>query len=136
MVPPSHSRISRFHGWLAGHPGRVLTGALLVLIVAGALAMRLELRTAFSELLPSNDPGVVALTRMQKRMGDLSLLLIGIRSPDYEANLRYAEALTQKLRAQPPNVVSDGDLPREGRARLLRAQQVALRVGGRPRVHP
>ena len=43
---------------------------------------------------------------MQKRMGDLSLLLIGIRSPDYQANLRYAEALTQKLRAQPPTVVS------------------------------
>ena len=38
-------------------------------------------------------------------MGDLSLLLIGIRSPDHEANLRYAEALTQKLRALPPTVV-------------------------------
>jgi preprotein translocase subunit SecF len=70
------------------------------------LAWRLKLRTAFTELLPSDDPGVVALTRTQKRMGDLSLLLIGIRSPDYQANLRYAEALTQKLRAQPPTVVN------------------------------
>jgi predicted RND superfamily exporter protein len=71
-----------------------------------ALAGRLELRTAFTELLPSDDPGVVALTRTQKRMGDLSLLLIGVRSPDYQANLRYAEVLTQKLRAQPPSVVN------------------------------
>ena len=106
MVPPSHSRISRFHRWLASHPGLVLVGATLVFVLSGALAWRLKLRTSFAELLPSNDPGVVALTRTQKRMGDLSLLLIGIRSPDYQANLRYAEALTQKLRAQPPTVVN------------------------------
>ena len=49
---------------------------------------------------------MVALTRTQTRLGDLSLLLIGIRSPDREANLRYAEALTQKLRALPPSVVN------------------------------
>ena len=60
---------------------------------------------AFTELLPSNDAGVVTLNRTQKRMGDLSLLLVGIRSPDREANLRYAEVLTQKLRALPPSVV-------------------------------
>jgi len=83
-----------------------VAGAMVVFIVLAALAWRLKLRTAFTELLPSNDPGVVALTRTQKRIGDLSLLLIGIRSPDYQANLRYAEALTQKLRAQPPNVVN------------------------------
>ena len=76
----------------------VLLGALFVFVLAAGLASRLELKTAFSELLPSNDPGVVALARTQKRLGDLSLLLIGIRSPDHEANLRYAEALTQKLR--------------------------------------
>ena len=48
---------------------------------------------------------MVALARTQKRLGDLSLLLIGIRSPDRDANLRYAEALTQKLRQLPPSVV-------------------------------
>ncbi len=84
-------------------------GALLVVVAAifaGALALvgRLELRTAFSELLPSNDPGVVALGHVQKRLGDLSLLLIGVRSPDAQANLKYAEALTQKLRELPPDV--------------------------------
>jgi predicted RND superfamily exporter protein len=105
MVPPSHSRISRYHGWLTRHPAQVLLAALLVGAIAVVLAMRLQLKTAFSELLPSNDPGVVALTRTQKRLGDMSLLLIGIRSPDHEANLRYAEALTQKLHTLPPTVV-------------------------------
>jgi predicted RND superfamily exporter protein len=106
MVPPSHSRISRYHGWVTRRPGWVVAGALIIGVVATLLAMQLKLKTSFAELLPSNDPGVVALTRTQKRLGDLSLLLIGIRSPDRDANLRYAEALTQKLRALPPNVVN------------------------------
>jgi uncharacterized protein len=105
MVPPSHSRISRYHSWIARRPFAVLVGALVIGALAAGLASRLKLKTAFSELLPSNDPGVVALARTQKRLGDLSLLLIGIRSPDREANLRYAEALTQKLHQLPPSVV-------------------------------
>jgi len=115
MAPPAHARrfrhvrhirIDRYHRFVTAHPTRILIGALVVFIVAAALASRLRLKTAFVELLPSNDPGVVALSRTQKRMGDLSLLLIGVRSPDHEANLRYAEALTQKLRALPPTVVN------------------------------
>ena len=106
MVPPAHSRISRYHGWLIRHPARILVAALAIGLGAAAIASRLELRTAFVELLPSHDPGVVALTRTQKRMGDLSLLLVGIHSPDPAANLRYAEALTARLRALPPNVVN------------------------------
>ncbi len=81
---------------------------VLAILVGGAgafLASKLRLKTAFAELLPSDDPGVVALARTQKRMGDLSLLLIGVRSPDHEANLRYAEDLTRRLRALPPSVV-------------------------------
>jgi predicted RND superfamily exporter protein len=105
MVPPSHSRISRYHSWLARRPVAVLIGALVIGGLAAGMASRLKLKTAFSELLPSNDPGVVALARTQKRLGDLSLLLIGIRSPDRDANLRYAEALTQKLHKLPPTVV-------------------------------
>jgi len=85
----------------------VLVVVLAVLAGAGGafLASKLKLKTAFAELLPSNDPGVAALARTQKRMGDLSLLLIGVRSPDHEANLRYAEELTRRLRALPPSVV-------------------------------
>src|SRR5450432_3125276 len=115
MAPPAHARrfrhvrhvrIDRYHRFVTAHPTRILIGALVVFVVAAGLASRLRLKTAFVELLPSNDPGVVALSRTQKRMGYLSLLLIGVRSPDHEANLRYAEALTQKLRALPPTVVN------------------------------
>jgi predicted RND superfamily exporter protein len=106
MTAPAHSRIARYHAWITAHP-------LLVLVIAGVLgaggaflAQRLKLKTAISELLPSDDPGVIALTKTQQRIGDLSLLLIGIRSPDPAANVRYARALTEKLHALPPNVVA------------------------------
>jgi uncharacterized protein len=105
MAPPPHSRVSRYHRWITQRPVPVLVGAFLVAVAGVALASHLQLKTAFSELLPSHDPGVVALARTQKRIGDLSLLLIGIRSPDHDANLRYAEALTQKLHELPPRVV-------------------------------
>jgi uncharacterized protein len=112
MAPPAQDRLApragvgRYHRWVTRHPWQILIGALAIFIGAAGLATRLKLKTAFVELLPSDDPGVVALSRTQKRMGDLSLLLIGIHSPDPQANLRYAEALTQKLRALPPTVVN------------------------------
>jgi len=105
MVSPTHSRVSRYHAFIARRPVAVLVAAALITAGAAGLAIRLKLKTALSELLPSSDPGVVALTRTQKRLGDMSLLLVGIRSPDHEANLRYAEALTQKMRALPPSVL-------------------------------
>jgi uncharacterized protein len=95
----------RYYNWVAGRPVLVLALALLVGAGGAFLASKLKLKTAFAELLPSNDPGVVALARTQARMGDLSLLLIGVRSPDHDANLRYAEELTRRLRAMPQSVV-------------------------------
>src|SRR4029079_8051703 len=94
----------RNHRWPTGRPWVVLTLAFVVGGVCTFLASKLQLKTALSELLPSDDPGVVTLARTQKRIGDLSLLLIGVRSPDHAANERYAEELTKRLRALPPSV--------------------------------
>jgi predicted RND superfamily exporter protein len=107
-VPDSQrpSLITRYCRWLRRWAWLVLAATTLVFAGAVAIASRLELHTAFSELLPSNDPGVLTMEKTSKRMGDLSLLLIGIRSPDRQANLRYAELLTEKLRAMPEHVVS------------------------------
>jgi predicted RND superfamily exporter protein len=98
--------ITRYCRFIGRRARLVLAVATLVFAAAVAIASRLELRTAFSELLPSNDPGVVTMQKTSQRMGDLTLLLIGVRSPDRASTLRYAELLTDKLRALPPNVVS------------------------------
>ncbi len=96
--------VSRYLKWCARRRRSLAAGAVALFVVGVALASKLELRTAFSELLPTDDPGVVTLAKTQKQMGDLSLLLIGISSPDREANLRYAEILTQKLRSLPRGI--------------------------------
>jgi len=94
---------ARYHRFIGRRAGTVLLIAALITAVAAWFATRLGLRTAFTELLPSNDPGVVALHDTEARLPDLSLLLVGIHSPDPAANERYAEALTQKIRALPRN---------------------------------
>ena len=94
----------RYRRWVAARAGWVLLALAGALAIGVALASRLELRTSFAELLPSDDPGVVALNRTQKRIGDLSLLLVGIHSPDRAANVRYADALTAKMRQLPKEV--------------------------------
>ena len=106
MPAPSQAQTGGYHAWITRHPVQVLVLAALVTLVAGYLAWHLKLRTAFSELLPSKDPGVIALTNTSKRIGDMSLLLVGIHSPDKAANERYAEMVTEKLRALPGHVVS------------------------------
>ena len=98
--------MASYHAWITRHPVMVLVLAAGVGLFGALLASRLSLRTALSELLPSRDPGVVALARTQNRIGDLSLLLIGIHSPDRAANERYAEALTKRLRVLSGHVVS------------------------------
>ena len=86
------------------HPKLVLALALLLGLAGAWASSRLTFRTSFAELLPDDDPGVVTLNATSKRMGDLTLLLVGIRSPDPKANERYAEALTGYLRTLPPAI--------------------------------
>ncbi|HEY0715664.1 MAG TPA: MMPL family transporter [Polyangia bacterium] len=102
----SSARIARYCRFITRHPIAVMVLSALLYLGSAALARRLELRTDIAELLPSDDPGVVALHKTTKRIGDMSLLLIGIRSPDQQASLRYAEAVTERLRALPPTTVA------------------------------
>jgi predicted RND superfamily exporter protein len=106
MVVDEHSFPARYGRFIARSSSLILGVATLILVGSIYLASRLELRTAFSELLPSDDPGVVALRKTETRMGDMSLLLVGVHSPDREANLRYAEAITQKLSALPKEMLA------------------------------
>lgn len=106
MVVDEHSFSARYGRFIARYSGVILGVTALIFLGSLFLASKLELRTAFSELLPSHDPGVVALRKTESRMGDMSLLLVGVHSPDREANLRYAEAITQKLSALPKEMLA------------------------------
>jgi predicted RND superfamily exporter protein len=89
---------------LSARPRVVLAVALVVALGAAGAASRLRLRTSLVELLPTRDAAVVSLERTRSRVGDMNLLLVGVRSPDHAANLRYAAALTAYLKTLPPSV--------------------------------
>ncbi len=97
-------RARRYAALVDRHPVAILAIGALLLLIGAWLTSRLELKTAFHELLPSKDPGVVSLLRTQERIGDMSLLAVGIRSPDKAANLRFAEELTNQLRKLPAGI--------------------------------
>jgi predicted RND superfamily exporter protein len=97
-------RLARGLARLAERPRLVAAVALVAALGAGAAASRLRLRTSLVELLPTRDPAVMSLERTRTRTGDMNLLLVGIRSPDRAANLRYAAALTRYLQTLPPSV--------------------------------
>ncbi|HEX4403190.1 MAG TPA: MMPL family transporter [Polyangia bacterium] len=96
--------MTRGLGRIAERPRVVMAVALLAALAAAGAASRLRLRTSLVELLPTRDPAVVSLERTRSRVGDMNLLLVGVRSPDHAANVRYAEALTAYLKTLPPSV--------------------------------
>jgi predicted exporter len=74
-------------------------------MVCATLVSRLQLKTDFAELLPSSDASVHALRRVQARLPGLESLIINIRAKDAVAGQRYADALAQKIRTLPPELV-------------------------------
>jgi predicted RND superfamily exporter protein len=80
-------------------------GACLVCVVSAFFASRLDLRTDFAELLPSGDPSVKELRRLQARLPGMSALIVNIQSPDPNANVEFADELAVALRNLPPDLV-------------------------------
>ena len=136
MAPPAHSRISRYHRWLTRYPVLVLVAALARWGVGRSWPRAYSCETAFVELLPSNDPG----------RGDAD--------PHAEADRRHVAAAGRHSLARPrgqPALRRGVDRRSCGRCRprwstwrpttsatcaTSSAEQVAVRLGGRPRVDP
>src|SRR5262245_47145389 len=102
---PTGGRIAQLVGFVQRHATGVVALAALLTPMAGALATRLELRTSFAELLPSRDPGVIELQRLEDRVGGFEALVVAIDSPNRDANLRYAAEVAQRFQKLPPDVV-------------------------------
>jgi predicted RND superfamily exporter protein len=83
----------------------VLAVWALVMTASVLLVRRLHLVTDFAELLPGDDPAVVATRQLQQRLGGVTPLQIAIESPDKQANLRFAAALTAALAHEPRSLV-------------------------------
>ncbi len=78
--------------------------SVLVMGLAGALALaaipfalRLNMTTDLASLLPANAPAVRSLREFEERVGGHSFLSVLIESPDRASNVRFGDALANRL---------------------------------------
>lgn len=101
---------------LAGGPGRlierwvafsvrrawwVLGAGTVVFWVCLFFTSRLDLRSDFIELLPTDSPSVVNLEHLKERVASYATLTVAIESPDLKASQRFADDLVARLRTFP-----------------------------------
>ena len=136
MVPPSHSRISRYHGWITRRPVLVLVGAALIGARRGRARHAAEaqdvVRRAASQQRSGRgraDPHAGA-ARRPVAAADRHPVARPRRQPALRGGADAEAARAAAHRRQP------GDVPRPRRARVLRAEQVALRLRGGSGVDP
>ena len=89
----------RYSTWIrTHHVGVLVTG--LVLFGVGVLgASRLRIDASMRALLPSGDRAAGAVDEVERRLGGLSTLVVVLRSPNPEANQRYAAELAARVTA-------------------------------------
>ena len=79
---------------------RVLLVALILAVPVILSTLNLKVDQNFRRLLPDDAPEVQRLKETDKRIGNQSDLIIAIRSPDREANIKFGHQLTQALEAR------------------------------------
>ncbi|HET9953473.1 MAG TPA: MMPL family transporter, partial [Polyangiaceae bacterium] len=95
-------------------PWLIVALALLTMIPSALAIRKLEIRTAFSELLPDDKPSVVELRRVNQRLPSASTLTVVAEAQQMELLKRFVDELTPKLRALPKTEVAAVDPgPRE-----------------------
>jgi uncharacterized protein len=78
------------------HPYWVITGSVILAIIAGSFASNLSVDTDIANLLPSTNKNVQALEKLQEIAGGETEMQVAIKSPDFDANLRVANLLAEE----------------------------------------
>ncbi|MFA5669169.1 MAG: MMPL family transporter [Balneolaceae bacterium] len=78
------------------HPFLVVGVAILLAVISGSFAVQLKVDTDIANLLPANNPNVLALEDLKDKVGGETDMQVVIKSPDFEANKAFAEALIPK----------------------------------------
>ena len=98
-------RAQTYTSWICKHAWWVMGVALCIGVGSALLASHLQLKTDFAELLPSGDKSVVELRRVQAELPGMESLIVNIYSDDRANNIRFADALLEKLQAYPKDEV-------------------------------
>ncbi len=78
------------------HPFILLFVCLGLAGVSGYYASKLKVDTDIAHLLPEDNPNVLALEKLQESVGGETEMQVAIKSPSFEANKAFAEALIPK----------------------------------------
>ena len=78
------------------HPFVVLGVSLLLAIIGGYYSIQLKVDTDIANLLPADNPNVLALEKLKNTVGGETEMQVAINSPSFEANKRFAEDLIPK----------------------------------------
>lgn len=78
------------------HPFLVIGVSLLTAIVSGFFALQLRVDTDIANLLPKDHPNVLALNSLKEIVGGETEMQVAIKSPSFEANKAFSEALIPK----------------------------------------
>ncbi len=78
------------------HPFWVVSIAVALAIFAGSFAVKLTVDTDIANLLPDTHPNVQALKQLQEQVGGETEMRVAIQSPDFEANVAFAELLAEE----------------------------------------
>lgn len=91
-------------GWVdlsLRHPWRIIGVATLIFWASVLFAIRLDLKSDFVELLPTDSPSVLNLEQLKGRVTSYRTLTVAIESPDLDVSMRFADDLVERLRAFP-----------------------------------
>jgi hypothetical protein len=78
------------------HPIVVIGVSLIIAAVSAYFAIQLKVDTDIANLLPKDHPNVLALNKLQETVGGETEMQVAIKSPSFEANKAFAEALIPK----------------------------------------
>lgn len=78
------------------HPIVVIGVSLIIAAVSAYFAIQLKVDTDIANLLPKDHPNVLALNKLQQTVGGETEMQVAIKSPSFEANKAFAEALIPK----------------------------------------
>lgn len=78
------------------HPFLVLSVSLLLAIAGGYFSVQLKIDTDIANLLPQDNPNVLALEKLKNTVGGETEMQVAINSPSFEANKKFAEDLIPK----------------------------------------
>ena len=78
------------------NPYLVITFSILLAAIAAVFASRLTVDTDIANLLPESNENVQALRQLEQTAGGETPMQVAIKSPDFDANIRFAERLVQE----------------------------------------